>query len=110
MNAPTLNPPFLADFITALQAFSDEGYIVRTVRAGGVQVGDYLVSYPCEFESAESMERVRSVRVERVVATGGEQSSGPTKSRQTIALEDNSEIKHYQDNPDVVVLRKQTPL
>lgn len=106
MNAPMVTPQFLLNFTAAIKEFSDHGYILCTVRASAVKVGDYLISYPCGFESSENSERIRNVKVERVVSTGGEQSSGSAASRQSIALENNPEIQQYMDSPDVLIVRK----
>jgi hypothetical protein len=110
MNAPTITPEFLVNFTAALKQFSDQGYILQTVPADAVEVGDYLISYPCEFATPESTERTRNVKVDRVVATGGEQGSGPNPSRQTIALEGNSKVQQYADNPDLLIVRKREVL
>lgn len=110
MNQPTTTPQFLLNFLEALQEFSDQGYILAAVPAESVEVGDYLVTYFCGFESDDSPKRTRAVRCEKVVATGSVQGSGPQLSRQTIALEGNPDIQQYQDNPDVLVLRERAPL
>lgn len=109
MNTPKVTPQFLLDFTAALKQFSDEGYILRSVPAGRVEVGDYLVSYFCEFES-DGITKLRTVRCAKVVATGYREGSGPQLSQQTIALEGDSNIQHYQDDPELLIVRKQEPL
>jgi len=106
MNEPAVTPQFLLNFAAALKQFSDEGYVLHTLQASRVEAGDYLISYPCEFQTPESTERVRNVKVERVVSTGAQQSSGPFKSLQFIGLEGNPEIQQYADDPEMLVVRK----
>jgi len=106
MNELTVTPQFLLNFTAALKQFSDEGYILCTLQASRVEAGDYLISYPCDFEAPESTNRIRNVKIERVVSTGGVQASGSSLSRQSIALEGNARIQEYQDDPEVLIVRK----
>lgn len=110
MNQPIANATVPTDLVAALQKFSDQGYILMALPAGRVEVGDYLVSYFCGFEADDSTNRTRTVRCEKVVATGYVQGSGPRLSQQTIAVENNPKIQQYQDNPDLLILTKREPL
>lgn len=111
MNTKTNPPPHITDLVSALQKFSNEGYVVCSVAAGQVEAGDYLLSYRCGFESPpEDLTRTRTVKCELVVATGSWQRSGPSPSQQTIALKDNPDVQQFVDNPNVLILRKKDPL
>ena len=109
MNALT-NPPSLAKLAEALQEFSDDGFITTTVRVSRIEVGDYVVSYPCEFESPEAEKRTRKAKVERVIARYFEQGSGPNPSRQFLALEGNPKIQAFANDPLKTVLTQREPL
>lgn len=93
---------------------SDHGCKLVQKYVGAVKVGDYLVYETSDYEQDPAkeegfMKRVEHLHCRRVVATGGEQGSGPTPGQNWLAMEGDKEIRKYGDRRDDVVLVIEPP-
>jgi len=79
--------------------------------AGAVKVNDHLIYEVQEVEGPEDDRKiVKRTRCGRVVATGGEQGSGPRPGQNWIAVEGSDRILKYGDSrEDYVIVLEQDP-
>lgn len=81
---------------------ADHGMKLVKKYVGAVRVGDYLIYDVTGYEQDPSreegvMQEVEHTQCRRVVATGGEQGSGPRPGQNWIALEGDERIRKYGD-------------
>lgn len=91
-----------------LNSLDMKGFSLKHVRAGQVSVGDYLVYEDTNFWwDAEKDRDVSKVCIFTglVIATGGEQGSGPRPSTYWVALEGNPDIKQLDGRAQHTVVR-----
>jgi len=83
----------------------DHGIAPERKFVGAVRVGDYLVYEADEWDEGTSKTLKRSY-CRRVIATGGEQGSGPTPGQHWLAMDGDERIRKYGERDYVIALCK----